>query len=102
MEGVEPTHPYGYQILSLARLPIPTHRPDDGPQHHKAAAAEVNRFPPTFRLYNWPGFGNAGSIGLWQGFDDPDLPGLCGRGGTIQRWTTIRKPDEAHLWANPP
>ena len=23
MEGVEPTHPYGYQILSLARLPIP-------------------------------------------------------------------------------
>ena len=22
-EGVEPTHPYGYQILSLARLPIP-------------------------------------------------------------------------------
>jgi hypothetical protein len=27
MEGVEPTHPYGYQILSLARLPIPPHRP---------------------------------------------------------------------------
>src|SRR5437773_1344912 len=26
MEGVEPTHPYGYQILSLARLPIPPHR----------------------------------------------------------------------------
>jgi hypothetical protein len=26
-EGVEPTHPYGYQILSLARLPIPPHRP---------------------------------------------------------------------------
>ena len=25
-EGVEPTHPYGYQILSLARLPIPPHR----------------------------------------------------------------------------
>jgi hypothetical protein len=29
MEGVEPTHPYGYQILSLARLPIPPHRPPD-------------------------------------------------------------------------
>ena len=27
MEGVEPTQPYGYQILSLARLPIPPHRP---------------------------------------------------------------------------
>ncbi len=25
-EGVEPTHPHGYQILSLARLPIPPHR----------------------------------------------------------------------------
>ena len=22
-EGLEPSHPYGYQILSLARLPIP-------------------------------------------------------------------------------
>ncbi len=29
MEGVEPTHPYGYQILSLARLPIPPHRLPD-------------------------------------------------------------------------
>src|ERR1017187_8592144 len=26
-EGVEPTHPHGYEILSLARLPIPPHRP---------------------------------------------------------------------------
>jgi hypothetical protein len=26
MEGVEPTHSYEYQILSLARLPIPPHR----------------------------------------------------------------------------
>jgi hypothetical protein len=26
-EGVEPTHSYEYQILSLARLPIPPHRP---------------------------------------------------------------------------
>ena len=26
-EGVEPTHPHGYQILSLARLPIPPRRP---------------------------------------------------------------------------
>jgi hypothetical protein len=25
-EGLEPTHPCGYQILSLARLPIPPHR----------------------------------------------------------------------------
>ena len=25
-EGVEPTHPYGYKILSLARLPIPPRR----------------------------------------------------------------------------
>jgi hypothetical protein len=28
MEGVEPTHSYEYQILSLARLPIPPHRPE--------------------------------------------------------------------------
>ena len=28
-EGVEPTHPYEYQILSLARLPIPPRRPND-------------------------------------------------------------------------
>ncbi len=27
MEGVEPTHSHEYQILSLARLPIPPHRP---------------------------------------------------------------------------
>src|SRR5580765_4489829 len=26
LEGVEPTHSYEYQILSLARLPIPPHR----------------------------------------------------------------------------
>ena len=26
MEGVEPTHSFEYQILSLARLPIPPHR----------------------------------------------------------------------------
>ena len=32
MEGVEPTQPYGYQILSLARLPIPPHRPPDSRQ----------------------------------------------------------------------
>ena len=30
-EGVEPTHPFGYQILSLARLPIPPRRPPDNP-----------------------------------------------------------------------
>ncbi len=28
-EGVEPTHPHGYQILSLARLPIPPRRHAD-------------------------------------------------------------------------
>lgn len=34
MEGVEPTHPYGYQILSLARLPIPPHRlPGEGERY---------------------------------------------------------------------
>ena len=41
-EGVEPTHPHGYQILSLARLPIP-------PRRHVAIeyillGAEVNKF----------------------------------------------------------
>jgi hypothetical protein len=43
MEGVEPTHPYGYQILSLARLPIPPHRLS-GAKKYKIALAEVNRF----------------------------------------------------------
>src|SRR5260370_41812632 len=39
MEGVEPTHPYGYQILSLARLPIPPHRPPiDRTEHTKTLA----------------------------------------------------------------
>jgi hypothetical protein len=32
MEGVEPTHSHEYQILSLARLPIPPHRPIDYPR----------------------------------------------------------------------
>ena len=49
-EGVEPTHPHGYQILSLARLPIPPHRPNNqllamqnlslfsiAPQSHKSS-----------------------------------------------------------------
>ena len=32
MEGVEPTHSFEYQILSLARLPIPPHRPTENQQ----------------------------------------------------------------------
>ena len=41
-EGVEPTHPHGYQILSLARLPIPPHRP---PAHqYILSSREVNKF----------------------------------------------------------
>ena len=43
MEGVEPTHSYEYQILSLARLPIPPHRPFGG-EEYKTGTAEVNRF----------------------------------------------------------
>src|SRR5687768_14845355 len=37
-EGVEPTHPFGYQILSLARLPVPP----SGPQgrEYKASPPE--------------------------------------------------------------
>src|SRR5687767_15095165 len=37
-EGVEPTHPFGYQILSLARLPVPP----SGPQgrEYKARTPE--------------------------------------------------------------
>ena len=42
MEGVEPTHPYGYQILSLARLPIPPHRLFDE-QEYKSEPTKVNR-----------------------------------------------------------
>ena len=44
-EGVEPTHPYGYQILSLARLPIPPHRPPVA--HYKSLARDVNKFLAT-------------------------------------------------------
>ena len=42
MEGVEPTQPYGYQILSLARLPIPPHRPS-GAGEYRAVRAGVNK-----------------------------------------------------------
>ena len=41
MEGVEPTHPCEYQILSLARLPIPPHRPPW--QEYKSSLLEVNQ-----------------------------------------------------------
>ena len=41
-EGVEPTHPYGYQILSLARLPIPPRR--HVTPEYILSAAEVNKF----------------------------------------------------------
>ncbi len=42
MEGVEPTHSYEYQILSLARLPIPPHRPS-GEGKYKSAGGTVNK-----------------------------------------------------------
>ncbi len=41
-EGVEPTLPYGNQILSLARLPIPPLRPGSG--HDRQRAFQVNKF----------------------------------------------------------
>jgi hypothetical protein len=41
-EGVEPTHPYGYQILSLARLPIPPRRHVE--TQYISAPDEVNQF----------------------------------------------------------
>lgn len=44
MEGVEPTHSYEYQILSLARLPIPPHRLS-GAMEYKLDTPEVNTFP---------------------------------------------------------
>ena len=40
-EGVEPTHPFGYQILSLARLPIPP----SGPQGQEYTALHVRESP---------------------------------------------------------
>src|SRR5687767_6149802 len=40
-EGVEPTHSFEYQILSLARLPIPPRRPPNGRQY-KTGQGEVN------------------------------------------------------------
>jgi hypothetical protein len=42
MEGVEPTHSYEYQILSLARLPIPPHRLSCAAQY-KSPRANVNK-----------------------------------------------------------
>lgn len=42
-EGVEPTHPYGYQILSLARLPIPPRRQ---PLRIKMTAAAITMPAP--------------------------------------------------------
>jgi hypothetical protein len=40
-EGVEPTHSYEYQILSLARLPIPPRRQGTEPEY-KRTIIEVN------------------------------------------------------------
>ena len=40
MEGVEPTHSCEYQILSLARLPIPPHRL---PNNQKVAILNANK-----------------------------------------------------------
>jgi hypothetical protein len=42
MEGVEPTHSHEYQILSLARLPIPPHRLS-GAAQYRSAAPGVNK-----------------------------------------------------------
>lgn len=42
MEGVEPTHSYEYQILSLARLPIPPRRLWSS--QYISGRAEVNQF----------------------------------------------------------
>ena len=40
-EGVEPTHPHGYQILSLARLPIPPHRPPIKSMHSSDSSLSI-------------------------------------------------------------
>ena len=47
-EGVEPTHPYGYQILSLARLPIPPRRHWNA--KYISPPAKVNQFWRVVRL----------------------------------------------------
>jgi hypothetical protein len=59
MEGVEPTHPYGYQILSLARLPIPPHRPNrlptpDGTSATKITMAELRSAARSFEKASSP------------------------------------------------
>src|SRR5437762_11235167 len=46
MEGVEPTHSHEYQILSLARLPIPPHRLF-GAEEYRTGTAKANRFRDT-------------------------------------------------------
>ena len=46
-EGVEPTHPHGYQILSLARLPIPPRRHVD--PKYISGPGEVNQFYVNWR-----------------------------------------------------
>ena len=43
-EGVEPTHSHEYQILSLARLPIPPRRQSDA--QYKYRWSEVNKVLP--------------------------------------------------------
>src|SRR5438045_9764965 len=45
MEGVEPTHPYGYQILSLARLPIPPHRHNENQPLRLIISVSCNSAP---------------------------------------------------------
>jgi hypothetical protein len=49
MEGVEPTHCCQYQILSLARLPIPPHRHVNRNEKVARFSATASRFVPRCR-----------------------------------------------------
>ena len=54
MEGIEPPHPYEYQILSLARLPIPPHRPPNYQKLTSSLPAPFWNAAPLIRISKEP------------------------------------------------
>ena len=75
MEGVEPTHSYEYQILSLARLPIPPHR-----LMGLLSAGNIPDAPHAAQVPEWRWAGLGYSLNLTRFLDKGgSAPGASGR-----------------------
>lgn len=63
VEGLEPPHPHGYQILSLARLPIPPHRHTEVPRSTSGPAVGLTMPPAELSLHHGGGLRQARTSG---------------------------------------